>query len=301
MKKFLKRIALFAAFVLVFLAAGELVVRNIPDSYSYKNRYLTEHGDAVATLVLGSSHTYYGVRSDLLGDSVFNLANVSQTPDLDLALLHHYAGRLGNLRRVVLPVSYFTFVDPRLEETSEWFRCVRYKVGMHLPEHSDLSKYNFEISDFEGYTTKLRSLFGKGAKNRCDSLGWGLGFTVAQRAAGWEEDGKDRAKSTTLSLNGRADEVESIIGEIVAFCRERGVECVLVTTPVWRTCRENMDRRQYSDMKRRTERLTDKWHVRYFDMMADPDFTEEDFHDVDHLSDTGAAKFTAKLRKLMGG
>ena len=55
MKKFLKRIALFAAFVLVFFAAGELVVRNIPDSYSYKNRYLTEHGDAVATLVLGSS------------------------------------------------------------------------------------------------------------------------------------------------------------------------------------------------------------------------------------------------------
>ena len=127
MKKFLIKTSIFAAIILVILATGEIVVRNLPNSYSYKHRYIKEHGESMSTLILGSSHTYYGIKSDELGDSVFNLANVSQTPDLDLELLRQYIGDLKNLRRVVMPISYFTFVDLRLEETPEWFRCIQYK------------------------------------------------------------------------------------------------------------------------------------------------------------------------------
>ena len=85
MRRFLKITAFFSLAVFFLLVLGEIVVRGIPTPYSYKAAWLREHGAAVNTLVLGSSHTYYGIRPDALGDSVFNLANVSQTPEYDLA------------------------------------------------------------------------------------------------------------------------------------------------------------------------------------------------------------------------
>lgn len=300
MKKFLINTAIFAAIILVILAAGEIVVRNLPNSYSYKHRYIKEHGESVATLVLGSSHTYYGIKSDELGDSVFNLANVSQTPDLDLALLSQYIGDLKNLRRVIMPISYFTFVDLRLEETPEWFRCIQYKKSMHLPIHSDFSKYNFEISDFEGYSAKLKGLVLKDASNKCDSLGFGLGYTTKGRSKDWESFGKERADMTTIPLTAHADEVEKWLGDLIRFCRERDIECVLITTPAWHTYRENLDSVQFADMKARTTRLAKNYGLPYYDFFADPDFGTQDFHDVDHLSDVGASKLTAKLRHLLG-
>ena len=109
MKRFLIKTAIFSAIILCLLGLGELAVRNMPSSYSYKHAYMEGHARDISTLILGSSHTYYGVRSDLLGDSVFNLANVSQDPDIDLVLLRTYMDSMPGLRLVVLPVSYFTF------------------------------------------------------------------------------------------------------------------------------------------------------------------------------------------------
>lgn len=299
MRRFLKKILLFSLIIIALLVAGEVVVRRMPTSYSYKHDRMESGAAGVATLVLGSSHTYYGVKSDVLGDSVFNLANVSQTPDIDLLLLRKYLPAMTGLRRVIVPVSYFTFTEPRLEDGDEWFRCISYKTDMDLPGHSDFSKYNFEISDYEGYFAKLKGMVVKQPSNRCDSLGWGLGYTLDSRGAGWQEQGRSRAASTTFPLSGRGDEVERLLGEIIRLCRQRGVECVLVTTPAWHTYREALDARQRTDMMARTRRLADTYGVRYLDFFSDSDFTEEDFHDVDHLSDVGAVRLSNKIKEAL--
>lgn len=299
MRRFLKNTGLFAVIILLLLAVGEVVVRHLPNSYGYKHRWLSGHGGAVSTLVLGSSHTYYGVRSDILGDSVFNLANVSQTPDVDLSLLKYYDKTLPNLRRVIIPVSYFTFVDPRLEDGGEWFRCIGYKVSMGLPDHSDLSKYNFEISDFDGYRAKLQGLVIKQPSNKCDSLGWGVGYTLDSRPGDWEEQGAKRAEATTIPVTDRAGQVERRLQEIVDFCRARNVETVLVTTPVWHTYREHLDTAQLNDMYLRTKRLANRNGLKYINLFDSKEFVDEDFHDVDHLSDVGAEKFSILLKKAL--
>lgn len=297
MKRFLIKTAIFSAIILCLLGLGELAVRNMPSSYSYKHAYMEGHARDISTLILGSSHTYYGVRSDLLGDSVFNLANVSQDPDIDLVLLRTYMDSMPGLRLVVLPVSYFTFVDPAIEDGPDWFRAIAYKIHMKMPVHSDFSRYNFEISDFDGYRLKLKSLltFSTEGINRCDSLGWGLGFGLSTRSSDWEDRGARRARSTTLPLGARAAEVEKSLGFIMELCSSRGVGCVLVTTPVWHTYSENLDEAQMSDMRERVVSLCRRYGVRHIDMMCDTAFVSDDFHDVDHLSDIGAVRFTRML------
>lgn len=141
MRLFLKKVLWFSVLVIGLLLIGELVVRSINTPYNYKTEWLRKNGEKVNTLVLGSSHTYYGIMPSVLGDSVFNIANISQTPEYDLAILKEFHPLMPNLKRVIIPISYFTYRDPRLEETDHGL-CVQYKVRMKLPLHSDLSPYN---------------------------------------------------------------------------------------------------------------------------------------------------------------
>lgn len=298
MNRFLKNILLFSCIVCLLLLAGEAVVRCLPSSYSYKNQWMRRNGDKVNTLILGSSHTYYGIRADLLGDSTFNLANVSQTPEYDYALLKEYLPLMPNLKRVIIPISYFTFRDRKLEDFAPEL-CVNYKVGMKLPVHSDFSKYNLALYDFKGYCGRLRGLFLTEESNECDSLGYGLGFDISHRSRIWEEAGKARAQELTQSTPGRPQEVYKVLEQTAELCWSHEIELILITTPVWHTFRENTDKEQYAEMRRLTAQLVDKWGLRYLDFYDSDIFTEEDFHDTDHLSDVGGYKLARILRSYM--
>lgn len=295
MKLFLRKVILFSLISIVFLTVGEIVVRRLPTSYSYKYGYVKDHGSAIATLVLGSSHTYYGVMPSELGDSVFNLANISQTPEYDFELLKEYEGYMPNLRRVIIPISYFTFRDPKLEQLDKGL-CVQYKIGMDLNLHSDFSSYNLALADFKSYAGRLRNIILPEESNRCDSLGFGLGFGLDHRDTAWKSKAKARMEELTFSSPGRADEVCQVLESMIEYCKRRGIECVFVTTPVSKEFRQYADKDQYAEMADRASALKGMVDGRYFDFYSSPLFEDEDFHDADHLSDVGARKFSRLLR-----
>lgn len=299
MRKFLIKIWLFSFLTVILLSVGELVVRSQPSSYSYKYGRLKANGNGVNTLILGSSHTYYGLKPDVLGDSVFSLANISQTPEYDLVLLKKALLLCPNLKRVIIPVSYFTFRDPELENGVEWRLCMNYKIHMDVDVHSDFSKYNFYIFDFDTYCGKLRNLVLPQHMNRCDSLGFGLGYNTDSRKRDWQQTGKLRALSLTNPSETRPQEVVSIIEAMLDLCRDANIECILVTTPVWTTFRDNIEEEQYRQMGDLAEHLVQKYGLRYFDFFNSEQFGEEDFYDTDHLSDIGAEHLSRVVRRLL--
>ena len=298
MRLFLKKILIFALIIIVFLAMGEVVVRHIATPYSYKYGYIKERGGEIATLVLGSSHTYYGIIPSELGDSVFNLANISQTPEYDFQLLKEYEPYMPHLRKVIIPISYFTFRDPKLEELDRGL-CVQYKVGMELNLHPDLSIYNLALTDFKSYTGRLRNMILPEESNRCDSLGFGLGFGLDHRDPAWREKAEARVEELTFATPGRADEVYRVLQSMIEYCDRRGIECVFVTTPVSKEFRQYADKAQYAEMADYASVLKGMVDGRYFDFYSSAAFDDEDFHDVDHLSDVGARKFSRLLRESM--
>lgn len=295
MRKFLRRVAIFSSVIIVILALGEVIVRSLPTSYSYKNDWISDHGSEISNLVLGSSHTYYGLRPDEFADSTFNLANISQTPEYDLALLEHYLPMMPNVRRVIVPISYFTYRDPMLEKGDEWMLAVRYKIHMDLPLHSDFSIYNLEIADFDAYKGKLKNLLLKGRANRCDSLGFGLGFDLSSRDPRWKEMGRQRAEKHTLSTPGRYAEVREIQDSLMSLARRHDLEVIFITTPASKPYVEALDSVQLNEMNKGIDELVRKYGVAYYDFLADSRFSDSDFYDPDHLSDVGAAKFSKLL------
>lgn len=297
MRRFLVNTLIFSLIIAAFLAAGELVARRLPSPYRYKDRWLQANGQAVNTLILGHSQLYYGVRPELLGDSVFNLANISQSPHYDLALLEHYIDRLPNLRTVVMPVSYFTYRDVDLEnDPLGWQLLVRYQTEMGVPLHGNLSKYNFMISDFDTYRGKLNNTVLRRSSNTCDTLGFGLGYSLDRRRETAPTSGQWIARSHTMPYAGRDTAVMQYQNRIIDLCRSHGAEAVFVTPPCWHTYRENIDTAQLAEMRRLFNTVRVEKNVRYFDFFDDTRFGNEDFFDAAHLSDRGAAKFASILR-----
>lgn len=298
MNKFLRKIALFSAIVLLLFCCLEFVGRRLPNVYSKKNQYVASQAPGISTLILGTSHTYYGLNPAELGDSVFNLANTSQPALYDLALLEKWVPEMPNLKRVIIPISYTSFAEPDLEDTDEWQRAVQYKVYMHLPLHSDYSIYNLAFTDYNALFGRLRNLvLGDKQGNDCDSLGFGLGYEKGTEAPDWQEGGESRAQSHTFPYDKGVNEHKlQTYEDLIEYLKKRNIECILISTPTWPTYRAHLDQRQLRDMQEKTAYLVDKYGLRYYNYSASEAFDAGDFHDVDHLNDIGASKLSRLLR-----
>ena len=87
-KRFTLRIYLFLIPLVIAFAASEyLLRRHIPNLYSTKYEHFLESRHRIKTLVLGSSHTHYGIDPNYFSMPAYNLANVSQSLIVDLKLL----------------------------------------------------------------------------------------------------------------------------------------------------------------------------------------------------------------------
>lgn len=299
MKRFLKNVIFFGFLCCLLLLIGEVIVRHIPNSYSSKKLYIENHGEEIKTLILGSSHTYYGLIPELLGDSVFNLANISQTPEYDFALLKHFSTFMPNLKRIIIPISYFTYVDPETEDDSSWTLAIKYKTRMKLPIHSDFSIYNLEIVDFNSYKGQLSNLLFKKKSNKCSDTGFGLGYTLANRSQDWQSIGCLRAAAHTLNNPERWKTVRYSQQKLFDLALSKGCEIILITTPGYKTYTECLDSIQEMMMRQNISFLENNYGnypLRYFDFLRNPNFTENDFYDPDHLSEEGAKKLTIMLR-----
>lgn len=295
MKKFLINVFRFSIIVCVFAIIGEIIVRHLPSSYTTKDKSIRKNGESINTLILGSSHTYYGLNPDVMGDSIFNLANVSQTPEYDLAIIKYYQDILPNLHRLIIPVSYFTYRDPLLEDSEEWTRSIKYKTRMRLPLHSDLSIFNLEICDFDGYTGQLKNIFLKQPSNLSSKKGFGLGYTLDRRDSDWCSKGQLRVATHTISPSTRFNEVLDTQSKILDLAKIHDWEVILITTPTHSSYYNYLEPKQEMEMWKGIEYLTKKYSINYFDFLRDTRFSDEDFYDSDHLSDIGATKLSKIL------
>lgn len=148
MKKFLLNISAFSAIILALLCIGEVSVRSIPNPYSTKKKAIRDLGKTTETIVLGSSHSYYGIITDSL-ENALNLACVSQIYEYDYRILGKYINEFPNLKNAIIVVSYFSFFEPPFER-GYWESEIYYKIYLDIDKYPDYSYRNFELSHFDG-------------------------------------------------------------------------------------------------------------------------------------------------------
>jgi hypothetical protein len=250
----------------------------------------------VELLALGSSHGYYGLHSTTLHEKAFNMANVSQNFEYDYLLLQHHIPQLKNLKYVLLPLSYCSLFDRRFEDCDDWWYAINYKKYMDIDLHSDFSKYNFELSNLPVYSGRLTTVLFGGELPLCDSLGFGLGYTLAARSATWKEDALMTVERHTADDWSYFEYNAGYLRRIAELCKEKSINLIVMTLPASNLYYNELDTAQLNKMYQTVSTLQREYEFRYRDYLRDARFGEDDFYDVDHLSDSGARKFSSILK-----
>ena len=98
------------------------------------------------------------------------------------------------------------------------------------------------------------------------------------------------------------DELTNVLGKIVDWSKQKNVKVVFVTTPTYKTYYNRINAVQWDNTHKIIENICRKnSNCQYINLLKNEGnlFTEKDFSDADHLSETGAEKMSKLINKLL--
>jgi hypothetical protein len=301
MRYFLKNIILFILPV-IFIGGFslELLLRRVPNNYSYKKKYLDEHAANINVLFLGSSHVYFGINPAYISGNSFNAAYVSQTLECDLAILNKYQPKLDSLRYIVEAVDYFSLYST-LESGPEAWRAKNYilyydiNISKNIAYHTEILSNNLStnLDRFYNYYVK------NGSDQSCTEFGWGPEFN-SKNAEDPVATGIAAAKRHTVNDSKWVETNINILKSIIAIAKEKNVKVIFITCPAYISYSKNLSPRQMGNTINKVTELTHlNSNTIYHNFINDRSFTKADFFDGDHLNEIGAKKFSLKIDSLI--
>ena len=255
-------------------------------TFSYKKFMgLRLHEQTVKTLILGSSHGYYGYRADEKLDE-FNGAESSQ----DLYYSYEIYKQFSDAPKLKNVVLFYSVFSPGniLELTAEKWRCDFYRLFYGIPyrftpekakENVMKSLAGFIISEQEKAPVDAHYT------GNCDYSFFMTSFDLNKRV-------KKHLKS-----NCRRENQTEFVRKAILLAKEKGHNLYIVIPP---------HRSDYTNLLSPFEELFPdllaiKDDVNILSFLRDPRFYDSDFGDMDHLNQTGAEKLTAFIREAMNG
>lgn len=301
-------VVLGISFCFLFLITSfEYFLRAIPNDFNTKQFFLNKNRDNIQVLILGSSHAFVGINPNELDQKAFNLAYSSQTLDLDEKLFNRYKNELPQLKTVIIPVSYFSYVLA-LEDGTSNYKIKDYNIYYGLFSHTFQLKNQFEIF-FQSIDKNLIDLkrFNKSfnGKITIDSTGF-INKRYIKPNLDWEESAIHATNSHSKNMNENLTQKRIIqnqksLENIIAWCQKNQVQVILVSSPTTDAYVQKLDMEQFDHWRKTTKYITDKYsNVIWLNFLENnQSFTKDDFQNADHLSEKGAAKMTRLINQYL--
>jgi hypothetical protein len=302
MRRLLMRLALFLTPVAVLAIAGELALRNIPHDFQLKKAYLEQHAGELKVLILGGSHATNGIDPSHLSGPAYNASYPHQTLDFDWQIAARYVPKAKQLEAIVLTASYVSLVARLKPGLWDWLGK-DYTLHYGFPARPHAWYDHFEWGgNVQVNLIRLWEYYVQGKSpyrvNR-------LGFVTKDDQLIDPQDprhGRAIARGHTDGKFTHWQESLEIMGKLIRLCQKHNVRLILVFPPAWKTYRLAVLPEQLRRHRTTLQALaTENSHVSFLDFFDDVDFSEEDFHNPDHLNTRGAQKFTRKINDAMRG
>lgn len=304
MIKFLKLVLFFSAPIIVAMICFELYLRKIPNDYAYKRKYLDTQSNQIEVLILGSSHTHYGINPYYSKFNTFNAAYVSQSLNFDLAILEKYENNWRKLKYIVVPVDYFSLYET-LETGIEHWRTKNYNIYYDIAINKNYWN-NFEVfgGNFSGNISRVKfHLFAPNPDINCNKLGFGTNHH-SKDGKNLIQSGKANAKTHTYDLASNVFLSKNIqtLHSIIEFSKAHNAKIIFITSPAYYTYTKNLETKQLYYTINTIKLLSSKnANTFYFNLLYDKTFLANDYYDANHLNEFGAKKLTFKLDSIING
>lgn len=302
----MKKLILYTLlFLIPFIGASiymEYLLRKIPNDYILKNRFLEKNANQIKILSLGSSHGANDISPKYFEKYAFNGAHVSQSLDIDFAIISKYKNNFDSLEYILVPVSYHSLFS-KLEVGIEEWRSKYYNIYYNIRIETN----PFKISElFEGTMKnniyRLRSFYyNKNVTDvHIDSLGF-LSMKPTKDSIQFYNSSEAAAqRHTSPNLDLFLEDNISSLHKIIRIGNELNAKVIFFTPPFHISYRSLLNKEQMDKTIDILTQLKDDTNIFYYDFMnSDTKYFFEDFTNGDHLSYLGAKKFTLELDSII--
>jgi len=301
MKRFLKLVAIFGAPILVFFICLEMIVRTVPNDYSYKRNYIEQHGKKIEILILGSSHGLYCVNPSFFSRYTFNTSQEYQSLKYDKFIFDKYKDSLTSLRAIIIPISYFSLFY-ELEQAEGNYRiknyCIYYGCKYHLSVKNSLEIANGRSMLHLKMAKKY--LFNNGDEIFCTKSGYG---TMYQNTPTYDVDKTGQLaaeRQSTYPIENLGPNLERL-NAMIEDCAKRHVKVYLFTPPSWPSYTKHLDKNRLEILDREMKTIVQKYpNVQYRSFLEDSSFVKSDYRDSYHVNEIGAEKLSKMINDDLG-
>ncbi len=298
MRRFITKSVLLLIPLIIIAFIGEILLRKIPNDYTFKKEYLDKNAKNIEILFLGSSHTYYGIDPNYISANAFNASHISQSIDYDYEIIKKYETKWERLKYIVIPIDYFTLFM-RVSNGIESWRVKNYEIYYDINKSNRLSD-NSELLSIKPILN-LKRIYSYYLKNKgvitCTELGYGKSKNDTQDLI---RTGIEAAKRHSKSDRSYLTENLIILNDLTDFAESKSIKMLFYTSPAFNTYVSNLDKRQLKVIYTSISNLVkNKANCSYHNFLNDSSFSSTDFRDADHLNDFGAKKLTEKLELLI--
>ena len=303
MKKFLKKMFLYVGITSILIGGWALCIL-ICEIYAYQKQIkLPETAEYV---LVGDSQTAYGINPEFW-PGLFNFSKEATSLDqCYMKVLDLCSANPGRIKRLILDVSLLKYTAG--------------EGGYHEMMHFDKPHPQFFINllhwrentrSLDGVCMMFRDVLMCGrskffwrvlrGKKAWSSL-FGGGYLVIEGIR-YPDDVK-QAKwlsladnvSNTINNGKWGRESLSWVGKILEFAQAKGMEAILISTPMHKDLLERVDGNVLSEFRKNMSDVALKYNVRYCDF-TDMHVPDAGWYDVHHLNSVGAAFFTPYVSK----
>jgi len=300
-RKYSSYLSFFIMILFLFIVLASQFYHHFVDPLNSRIQYANTSKSKYKYIVLGSSHTKYGVSDSF--DPILNLSSKGETFIYSYKVFKKLNRKMTDQTIVIIPVSIFSFVWETKEQYNyRYFSAFKLYdfIGVSTSEYfRNLlfgSLYNNKV--LFGYICsmpKSKSLYNKNRLEYPRDLDLDRRIEVALP--------KVESHLTNLDYKERQDkyiETRKILVSLLSLVKEHNARAILITTPqtyLYNNLVSAADYKEriYDNIAKVRSQLDFK--VEYLDYSHYERFEDnlELFSDVDHLNKKGADKFTKIL------
>lgn len=296
MKKFLHKVLLYGLVVVALSLVTVMAVNNVQLKTYWKHRPPVEKAalavqQDIQSLVLGSSHFYFGINSAIVAHNCFNASSVGQSLYEDYYILKSIAAE-HQLNFMLLPVSYLSnhYYLYDKQEQGELLRVFDYKQAYDI-KYPTSFKYLKSVFYFN--SRLFKQFFDKPEAYTSSFDKWGnLSDTcVVQHHDISDSVATFNDHNTNVDFSRRNPYIDSIL----TYSKQHAIKVILVAPPVTAGYNNQIKNHDYDDL---LSELAESYQL----IDCRKLFTSNEdiyFKDADHLSACGRDSLSRYIHNVI--
>lgn len=286
------------------------------ERYFYKCAINKAKDDSTRTIITGSSYGLLGIDETMLDDAV-NLSLTSQDLYYSIRTIYEVCESNANIENIVLCCSfYYLYSDmSKSQNLDSQMRVAKIYNSLFRDVHNAVlvpMTTNFLVESCIFDVERIMELYAEGEYTK-------YYFNVKRPRRNfalrlWTEKAKDwdqltdeermvaaieRARLHNKNQKYKTTYIENLelLKDLVAYCGSRQINLIVLIAPATKCYADNMWEGYQEIFYQALSEIDGVVHL--LDLYQDDRYTNEDFIDTDHLSDSGAKKMTTDVLNLL--